>query len=138
MKILAVDLGDARTGIACCDPMEMLASPVGVIHEKNRDSVLQKVAQAAKEHAAQEIVVGHPKNMNNTLGERAEICAEFAEALRELTGLPVQLWDERSTTVAAHKALNVTNTRGKKRKQVVDAVAAMMILESYLAYRRNH
>lgn len=138
MKILAVDLGDARTGLACCDPAELLASPLGVIHDKDRSSVLQKVAAAAKEQAVGEIVVGHPKNMNNTLGERAEICAEFARALAEQVEAPVRLWDERGTTVSAHQALNVTNTRGKKRKQVVDAVAATMILESYLAYRANH
>jgi len=136
MRILAVDLGDARTGLACCDKTELLASPAGVIHEKDFDAILAKTAEAAKELGAEAVIVGYPKNMNNTVGERAEKCALFAQRLGELTGLPVELWDERSTTVSAHQFLNVTNTRGKKRKAVVDAVAATIILESYMAYRR--
>ena len=138
MKILAVDLGDARTGLAVCDPTEFLASPAGVIHETDFEVILKKVAQAAKEHRAQRIVVGYPKNMNGTVGERAEKCALFAQRLGELAEIPVKLWDERSTTVSAHNILNVTDTRGKKRKNVVDAVAATIILESYLAYRINN
>ena len=138
MKILAVDLGDARTGLAVCDPTEFLASPAGVIHETDFEVILTKVAQAAQEHRAQRIVVGYPKNMNGTVGERAEKCALFAQRLGELAEIPVKLWDERSTTVSAHNILNVTDTRGKKRKNVVDAVAATIILESYLAYRKNN
>lgn len=136
MKILAVDLGDARTGLACCDKTELLASPVGVIHEKDFDAILAKTAEAAKELGAESIIVGYPKNMNNTIGERAEKCALFAQRLGELTGLPVELWDERRTTVSAHQYLNTTDTRGKKRKAVIDAVAATIILENYMAYRR--
>ncbi len=136
MKILAVDLGDARTGLAICDATELLASPAGVIHEKQPEALLQKVTQAAKEHRAEQIVVGYPKNMNNTVGERAEKCAAFAKDLEAATGLPVVLWDERSTTVSAHNYLNATDTRGKKRKNVVDAVAASIILETYLSHRR--
>ena len=97
----------------------------------------EKTAALAKEQRAEQIVVGYPKNMNGTIGERAEKCSHFADIVGELTGLPVVLWDERNTTVSAHNALNVTNTRGKKRKAVVDAVAAVIILESYLGYRRN-
>ena len=138
MKILAVDLGDARTGLAVCDPTELLASPAGVIHEKDFEEILRKVAAAAKEQRAQQILVGYPKNMNGTVGERAEKCALFAQRLGELVEIPVKLWDERSTTVSAHNILNVTDTRGKKRKNVVDAVAATIILESYLAYRKNN
>ena len=138
MKILAVDLGDARTGLAVCEPTEFLASPAGVIHETDFEVILKKVAQAAKEHRAPRIVVGYPKNMNGTVGERAEKCALFAQRLGELAEIPVKLWDERSTTVSAHNILNVTDTRGKKRKNVVDAVAATIILESYLAYRKNN
>ena len=138
MKILAVDLGDARTGLAVCDPTEFLASPAGVIPETDFEVILKKVAQAAKEHRAQRIVVGYPKNMNGTVGERAEKGALFAQRLGELAEIPVKLWDERSTTVSAHNILNVTDTRGKKRKNVVDAVAATIILESYLAYRKNN
>lgn len=137
MKIMAVDFGDARTGLACCDRTETLASPIGVIHEKNFDATVGKVAVAAKEYDVKEIVVGHPKNMNNTVGERAKKCELFAEKLANLVDIPVKLWDERSTTVSAHNILNETNTRGKKRKEVVDAVAAVLILESYMAYRAN-
>ncbi|MBP0961972.1 MAG: Holliday junction resolvase RuvX [Oscillospiraceae bacterium] len=137
MKIMAVDFGDSRTGLAVCDKSEFLASPAGVIEEKNFDRCIEKVAAAAKEHGAEEVVVGHPKNMNGTIGERAQKCELFAEKLSELVGVPVKLWDERSTTVSAHYYLNQTNTRGKKRKAVVDAVAATIILESYLGFRKN-
>lgn len=137
MIILCVDFGDARTGLAICDKGEMLASPIGVISEHDFDRCMEKVADAAKEHRAQMIVVGFPKNMNGTIGERAELCRLFADGLQKLTNLPVELWDERCTTVSAHSYLNVTNTRGKKRKAVVDAVAATIILESYLGYRKN-
>ena len=137
MKIMAVDFGDSRTGLAVCDKSEFLASPAGVIEEKDFEQCIEKVAAAAKENAAEEIVVGYPKNMNNTIGERAQKCALFAEKLAELVDVPVKLWDERSTTVSAHYYLNQTNTRGKKRKAVVDAVAATIILESYLGFRKN-
>ncbi len=137
MKILAVDYGDSRTGLACCDRTETLASPLGVIREKNYAACIKKAAAAALEYEVGEIIVGHPKNMNNTVGPRAEKCADFAEKLGRLAGLPVRLWDERSTTVSAHNILNETDTRGKKRKEVVDAVAAVLILENYLIYRAN-
>ncbi len=135
---MAVDFGDARTGLAICDKSEMLASPLGVIHERNFNECIKKTAQSAAENKADEIVVGYPKNMNGTIGERAEKCSLFAEKLGELTGIPVKLWDERCTTVSAHNYLNQTNTRGKKRKDVVDAVAAVIILEGYMAFRKNN
>ena len=138
MKILAVDFGEARTGLAICDQMEMLSSPVGVIHDHNFQRVVEKTAEACREQRAQEVVVGLPKNMDNTLGERAQRCQDFARQLQKLLEIPVGMWDERSTTVSAIQVLNTTDTRGKKRKNVVDAVAATIILESYLAYRRNH
>ncbi|MBR6580254.1 MAG: Holliday junction resolvase RuvX [Ruminococcus sp.] len=137
MIIMAVDFGDSRTGLAICGKSEFIASPIGVIAEKDFDKCLEKTAEAAKENKAEMIVVGYPKNMNNTIGERAEKCCLFAEKLEEMTGCPVELWDERCTTVSAHNYMNVTNTRGKKRKAVVDAVAATIILESYLGYRKN-
>ncbi|MDY4414344.1 MAG: Holliday junction resolvase RuvX [Ruminococcus sp.] len=137
MIIMSVDFGDSRTGIAVCDKSELLASPVCVIPEKDFDECIRKTAEKARELKAQEIVVGYPKNMNNTIGERAEKCQLFAERLAEITGCPVKLWDERCTTVSAHNYLNVTNTRGKKRKAIVDAVASTIILESYLGYRKN-
>ena len=137
MKIMGVDFGDSRTGIAMCDKSEFLASPLTVIFEKNFDRCLEKTAELAKSEKAELIVVGYPKNMNNTVGERAEKCALFGEKLKELTGIEVVMWDERCTTVSAHNYLNEVNVRGKKRKNVVDAVAAVIILESYMGYRRN-
>ena len=121
-----------------CDRTEFLASPVGVIHERDFAATAQKVSFAVREYDVKLVVVGHPKNMNGTVGERAEKCERFANLLQNLIEVPVVLWDERSTTVTAHSYLNETNTRGKKRKEVVDAVAATIILESYLAYRRNN
>lgn len=137
MKIAAVDFGDARTGLAICDKQEMLASPAGVIQEKRFQQAVEKVAAALKELAPELVVVGHPINMNGTVGSRAEHCAQFARQLEEKLTVPVVLWDERSTTVSAIGYLNITDTRGKKRKEVIDAVAATIILENYLAYRKN-
>jgi putative Holliday junction resolvase len=134
---MSVDFGDSRTGIAVCDKSEMLASPLTVITEYNFERCAEKVAELAKKEQAELIVVGYPKNMNNTIGERAEKCQKFAELVSEQSGIPTELWDERSTTVTAHNYLNETNVRGKKRKAVVDAVAATIILETYLAYRKN-
>ncbi|MDE5619303.1 MAG: Holliday junction resolvase RuvX [Ruminococcus sp.] len=138
MIIMSVDFGDSRTGIAVCGKSEMIASPVCVISEKDFNKCIEKTAVLAKEQRAEEIVVGYPKNMNGTIGEKAEKCRLFSEELSKLVDCPVKLWDERCTTVSAHNVLNVTNTRGKKRKAVVDAVAAVIILESYLGYRRNN
>ena len=137
MKIMAVDVGSSRTGLAICDKMEMLASPLTVLNEKNFDICISMTAEAAKVNHAEMIVVGLPKHMNNDIGEKAKLCMEFAEKLRSLVSVPVEMWDERCTTVIAHNYLNNTNTRGKKRKAVVDAVAATLILESYLGYRKN-
>ena len=138
MKILAVDYGDARTGLAACDPGEMLASPVGTVEHWDPQKVAEQAAKAAKEVRAERIVVGHPLNIDGTAGPRAQLCREFAALLREASGLPVVLWDERQTTVTATRYLNATDTRGKKRKKVIDAVAATVILESYLGWRKNH
>ena len=137
MRIMAVDFGDSRTGIAVCDKDEILASPLTVITEYNFEKCAEKVAEIAKKEKAEMIVVGLPKNMDGSSGERAEKCTEFARIVSEISGLPAELWDERRTTVAAHNYLNETNVRGKKRKAVVDAVAATIILESYLEYRKN-
>lgn len=137
MKIMAVDFGDARTGLAVCDRLEFMASPIGVINEKDFDACVMQVAHAVKEYDVKEVVVGHPINMDGSEGERAQKCAEFAKSLEEKIEIPVHLWDERQTTVSATNYLNITNTRGKKRKEIIDAVAATIILESYLAYRKN-
>ena len=138
MKILAVDFGDARTGLAVCDKSELIASPLCVISDHNRARVIEKILEAAREQRIEQIVVGNPINMNGTAGPRSELCHEVAAELRERSGLPVEMWDERSTTVSAINILNQTDVRGKKRKAVIDAVAAVLILESYMAYRKNH
>ncbi|MBR4554008.1 MAG: Holliday junction resolvase RuvX [Ruminococcus sp.] len=138
MKIMAVDYGDARTGLAVCDRTEFLASPIGTIEERNAQMLAMKVAHMAEQYEVGEIVVGLPLNMNGSRGPRAEKCEAFASMLNELTEIPVNMWDERSTTVSAHGILNETNVRGKKRKAVVDTVAATIILEGYLEYRRKN
>lgn len=132
MRIMAVDLGKARTGIAISDPSGFLASPVRVISEGYRPRLLEQVCEAAKTLGAERIVVGLPLNMNGSEGESALAARAFGTELHELTGLEVIMWDERCTTVSAHSILSETNTRGKKRKAVVDAVAAVVILQSYL------
>ena len=137
MKIMAVDFGDSRTGLAMCDKGEILASPLATVFEKNFDRCAEKVAQLALENKAEMLVVGDPVNMNGTRGERSEKCRMFAEKLKELTNLPVEMWDERSTTVSAINIMNENNRRGKKRKEVLDQAAAAIILESFLAYRKN-
>lgn len=132
MIIMSVDLGKARTGIAVSDPSGQFAFPKDVITEYNTDRLVDKVCQKAKEYAAERIVVGYPKNMDGTLGERAQECAAIAEQINKSSGLETVLWDERCTTVTAHNYLSMNNVRGKKRKQTVDAVAAVIILEDYL------
>ena len=138
MRIAAVDFGDSHTGIAACDPLEMLASPVCIIDEKDFERCADRVAQKLSELKAELIVVGDPVNMNGTRGPRSEKCRDFAELLRQRTDTEIIMWDERSSTVTAHNYMNDINKRGKKRKAVIDAAAAAVILESYLSYRRSH
>ncbi len=134
---MAIDYGDVRTGVAVCDKMEMLASPVCVIEQRNADLLIEKICLLSKEHKVELIVVGLPRNMDSSEGERAEKCKAFAEALSQKSGIEVLMRDERLSTVVAHNVLNTTNTRGKKRKAVVDQVAAVMILQDYIDYRKN-
>lgn len=138
MKIMAVDYGAARTGLAVCDKTEFLASPVGVINERDFSQTMLKVSYAASEYGVEEIVVGHPVNMDGTMGEKAELCETFVKGLEKLVEIPVRLWDERQTTIQATNYLNASNVRGQKRKDVIDQVAATIILESYLAFRKNN
>lgn len=136
MVILSVDYGDVRTGIAVCDRLEMLASPVTVINQSYEPKLIMQIDGLCKKHGAERIVVGLPRNMDGSEGERAQKCKAFAERLREVTGVEIVMQDERLTTVSAHRALNVTNVTGKKRKDIVDAVSAVMILEDYLARKK--
>ena len=137
MRILAVDYGDSRTGLAISDKSEILASPLMTVFEKDLDRCVGLVAENAKKNAAELIVVGDPINMNGTRGPRSEKCRLFADKLRETSGLEVVMWDERSTTVSAISIMNENNKRGKKRKEALDQAAAAIILESYLAFRKN-
>ena len=138
MKIMAFDIGDARTGVAVCDKTEFLASPVGVIYERNKERLLEKMAEETEKQSAEMIVVGLPLNMDGTKGEKALLCEEMAEKIGEKTSLPVVLWDERRSTVEAHNILTDSGVFGKKRKGTVDAVAATLILEGYIAFRKNN
>lgn len=137
MVIMSVDYGDARTGIALCDKEETLAFPAGVIIQRDAALLAQKAAQTARENRAELIVLGYPRNMDGSEGFKARSVNDFAALLRESAGLPVELWDERLTTVSAHKILNENNVRGKKRKGTVDAVAAVIILQDFIDFRKN-
>lgn len=137
MRIMSVDYGDSRTGLAICDKSEIIASPLATVFEKDFEKCADEVAERARENGAELIVVGDPVNMNGTRGPRSEKCRLFADMLRERTGLGVEMWDERSTTVTAIGIMNDLNKRGKKRKEALDATAAAVILEGYLAYRGN-
>ena len=139
MKWIAVDYGERRTGLAVCDASELIVTPVTPqIEEKSLNKVAEAAAAARLAQGAEGVVCGLPRNMDGSEGESAAAARGFAEALSRRSGLPAALWDERLTTVSAHNALNQTDTRGKKRKAVVDTVAATMILQNYLDYRRNH
>lgn len=137
MIIMSVDVGDVRTGVAVSDKSEGFAFPRGIITERNRDVLVNKLCEMAANEKAELIVVGYPKNMDGSVGFKAQECAAVAEKLKEQSGIEVVLWDERCTTVSAHTYLNYTDTRGKKRKQVVDTVAAVIILEDYMKFRKN-
>lgn len=136
MRIMAIDYGEARTGVAISDALGMLAGYTTVIHSWRRETVVEELSRLAKEHQVTELVLGYPKNMNNSLGEKAQTCQALAEELKERTGLPASLWDERLTTVDAHRILHANGRKSKKHRQNVDAVAATLILEGYLA-RKN-
>lgn len=137
MIIMAIDLGKARTGLAVCDKNEILASPIGTIQEKDDEKLILKILENLTSCKAEMAIIGLPKNMDGSLGESAERAKKFADILREKINIPVNLWDERRTTIAAHNYLNQTNTRGKKRKSIIDTLSASIILENYLEFRKN-
>ena len=134
-RVLGVDYGDVRTGLAISDVNRFLANGIGTIKEGGMRATAKKVAEVAAERDAGIIVIGLPKNMDGSEGPRAELCRSFAKFVEERTGLKVVMWDERRTTVEAHNILSQHNYHGKKRKDTVDAVAASLILEGYLAFR---
>jgi len=134
-RIMGVDYGDARTGIAVSDLLCSIVGTTSVIHSRNMEKTITQICAMVNGSDIGEIVVGLPKNMDGSEGARAEVCREFAAKLEEATGLPVKMWDERRTTVEAHNILSQHNYHGQKRKDTVDAVAASLILEGYLAFR---
>ncbi len=131
-KILAVDFGDVRTGLAVSDASRLLASGIGYVCPGGIDKTVVAVAEAAREQRAVAIIVGLPVNMDGSQGARAQRCKKFAAMLKEQTGLPVACFDERMTTMTASRYLNETNTRGGKRKQVIDTLSAQIILQNCL------
>ena len=136
-KIMGIDYGDARTGVAISDLMCTIVGSTAVVPSRNTEKAIADIVKLAKDNNVGEIVVGLPKNMDGSEGPRAELCREFANKLGEATGLPIAMWDERRTTVEAHNILSQHNYHGKKRKNTVDAVAASLILEGYLGFKKR-
>lgn len=137
MVILSVDYGDVRTGVAICDKLEMLASPVTVINEKYEPKLISAIVDIVKTKKPELIVVGLPKNMDGSLGFRAEACTQFAEHLKEACGIEAVMWDERLTSVIAHRQLQAAGKREKQHKGIVDAAAAVEILQSFIDSRKR-
>lgn len=137
MRILAIDYGDAHTGVAVSDLTGLLAGHTEVIHTRKEAEVLRRLGELIEEYGVEELVLGHPKNMDGSLGPRAEKAETFSRALEEAFSLPVRLWDERRTTIDAHNILAFSGKSARQRKKTVDAVAAALILEGYLTYRKR-
>ena len=136
-KILSVDFGDVRTGIAVSDVSRLLASGIGYISVGGIEKTAEAIAESAKENGAVAIIVGLPVNMDGSQGSRAERCKKFARLVKEASGLLVSTFDERMTTMTAARYLNETNTRGKKRKGVIDTLSAQIILQNCLDRLKN-
>lgn len=136
MRVMAIDYGDARTGVAISDLLGTLVGRTAVIHSRNREKTAAEIRKLLEESGAERLVMGFPRNMDGSEGPRAALYREFAAYLGEVTGMEVVLWDERRTTVEAHQILSDCNYHGKRRKNTVDAVAASLILEGYLNAHR--
>ena len=134
MRVMAIDLGDARTGIAISDATGSIVGATTVLQQRDREKTARQIFDLIREYRVERLVLGFPKNMDGTEGPRAELYREFAALLEAVTGLKPALWDERRTTVDAHRILSEHNYHGKKRKNTVDAVAASLILEGYLGF----
>lgn len=137
MRIMAVDYGDARTGVAVSDATGFLAGYTTVIQSRKPEFVAEEIARLAREHGVEELVMGFPRNMDGTEGPRAGLYRAFATRLEEAVGLKPVLWDERRTTIEAHDILHASGKRMKQHKKNVDAVAATLILEGYLTFRKR-
>ena len=137
MRIMAIDYGDAHTGVAVSDPTGLLAGVTLTIHSRKEEVVLSELKKLMKEYQVEELVMGFPRNMDGTEGPRADLYRSFAQKLESITGLRPMLWDERRTTIDAHRILFDIGKNAKKRKKTVDAVAASLILEGYLTFRKT-
>lgn len=137
MRIMAIDYGDARTGVAISDAMGLLAGFTTVIHSRKSDVVQEELVKLIAQHKVEELVMGFPRNMDGTEGPRADLYREFASQLEEKSGMTVHLWDERRTTIEAHQILHAGGKKMKQHKNTVDAVAATLILEGYLTRKRR-
>ncbi|MBQ7681579.1 MAG: Holliday junction resolvase RuvX [Oscillibacter sp.] len=137
MRVCAIDYGDARTGLAVSDPTGLLAGHTETVQAYRPEDVIARIAAVAAEYGVGKLVLGHPVNMDGSRGSRAEKAEAFAERLRAETGLPVALWDERRTTIDAHQILRANGRNARKHKNVVDAVAAALILDGYLSWERG-
>ena len=138
MRVMAIDYGDARTGVAVSDASGLLAGYTTVIRTRSQERAAEELARLARERQADELVMGFPRNMDGTEGPRAELYRAFAALVEEKTGMPVRLWDERRTTIEAHQILHASGKRMKAHKKNVDAVAASLILEGYLTWRARN
>ena len=137
MRIMAIDYGDAHTGVAISDPTGLLAGTTTTIHSRKDQVVLEELCKLVEQYQMDELVMGFPRNMDGTEGSRAQLYRDFARQVEEATGLKPVLWDERRTTIDAHRILFDAGKNAKKRKKTVDAVAASLILEGYLTFRRT-
>lgn len=134
---MAIDLGDSKTGLACCDSNETLAFPAGTITETNKKILIEKLVNAISNMKIELVVVGNPINMNGSVGPRSQKCKKFADKLRSKINIPVKLWDERQTTLLANRLLIEASTKKQKKKKLIDEVAATIILENFLKFRKN-
>ena len=137
MRIMAIDYGDARTGVAISDATGLLAGYTTVLSSRKEDVLLTELVRLVKEHGVDELVMGFPRNMDGSEGPRAELYRTFADRLEQACGLKPVLWDERRTTIEAHAILHATGKKMKNHRKTVDAVAATLILEGYLTFKRT-
>jgi putative Holliday junction resolvase len=137
MRIMAIDYGDAHTGVAISDPTGFMAGTTTTIHSRKAEVVLEELCKIVEQYQVEELVMGFPRNMDGSEGPRADLYREFADKVEEATGLKPVLWDERRTTIDAHRILFESGQNAKKRKKTVDAVAAALILEGYLTFKKS-
>ena len=137
MRIMAIDYGDAHTGVAISDPTGFMAGTTTTIHSRKAEVVLEELCKIVEQYKVEELVMGFPRNMDGSEGPRADLYREFADKVEEATGPKPVLWDERRTTIDAHRILFESGQNAKKRKKTVDAVAAALILEGYLTFKKS-